>query len=198
METTQITNLDWKPKGFNNTGDLLFQVKSAPSPELAKLGDAILEGHGNRKQKIDPDVCTTLHAGGGWGDSGLGRINHRYGTLWGVFPAGTTDKTRPIQALEKLQRFSPMCKEHAGACCVHFYYPPTGQSGDYCRWKHIALSFYFTRASFQYITLARLEQCRTAAMGNMSPVAATKAVRAVLWHVCSSCSSHCSSQYELL
>ena len=40
-------------------------------PELAILGDAILEGHGNRKREIDPDVCTTLHAGGGGGDSGL-------------------------------------------------------------------------------------------------------------------------------
>ena len=170
--------------------------RAPPLPELAKLGDAILEGHGNRKQAIDPDVCTTLHAGGGGRDSGLGRVYHFYGTLWGVLPAGTGDKTRPIQASEKLQRFSPMCKEHAGACCFHFYYPPTGQSGGYCRWKHIAFSFYFTRASFQYITLARLEQCRTAAMGNVP--SGCKAVTAVLWHVCSSLSSHCSSQYELL
>ena len=39
--------------------------RAPPLPELAKLGDAILEGDGNRKQEIDPDVCTTLHAGGG-------------------------------------------------------------------------------------------------------------------------------------
>ena len=130
-------------------------------------------------------MCAQLcMQGEGGRDSGLGRINHFYGTLWGVSPPGTAEKTRPIQASEKLPRFPPMCKQHAGACCFHFYYPPTGQSGDYCRWKHIALSFYFTRASFQYGTLARLEQCRTAAMGNMSPVAATNMPQ-------SSCDSLC-------
>ena len=172
--------------------------RAPPPPQLAKLGGAILEGHGNREQEIDPDECTTLHAGGRgeglwtWKNKPLLRYSV------GVFPPGTAEKTRPIQASENLQRFSPMCKQHAGACCFHFYYPPTGQSGDYCRWKHIAFSFYFTRASFQYGTLARLEQCRTAAMGNMSPVAATTTVTAALWHVCGSRSSHCSSQCELL
>ena len=38
--------------------------RAPPLPQLAKLGGAILEGHGNREQEIDPDVCTTLHAGG--------------------------------------------------------------------------------------------------------------------------------------
>ena len=149
------------------------------------------------ENKQSTPMCAQLcMQGEGGRDSGLGRINHFYGTLWGVFPPGTAEKTRPIQASEKLRRFSPMCKQHAGACCFHFYYPPTGQSGDYCRWKHIALSFSFTRASFQYITLARLDQCRTAAMGNVP--SGCKAVTAVLWHVCNSLSSHCSSQYELL
>ena len=148
------------------------------------------------ENKKSTPMCAQLCMQGEGG--GLWTWKNKPPLRYSVFPAGTTDKTRPIQASEKLQRFSPMCKEQAGACCFHSYYPPTGLSGDYCRWKHIALSFYFTRASFQYISLARLEQCRTAAMGNMSPVAATKAVRAVLWHVCSSCSSHCSSQYELL
>ena len=198
LEKTQITNLDWKPKGFNGRGDLFLQVKGAPSAQLAKLGDAILEGHGNRKQETDPDVCTTLHARGGGKGLWTSRNTPLLRYSGGVLPPATMDKTRPLQASEKLLRFSPMCKEHAGSCCFHFYYPPTGQSGDYCRWKRIAFSFYFTRASFRYIMLARLEQCRTAAMGNMSPAAATKPVTAVLWHVCSSRSSHCSSQYELL
>ena len=26
-------------------------------------------------------------------------------------------------------------REHVHACPFHFYYPPTGQSGDYFRWK---------------------------------------------------------------
>jgi hypothetical protein len=135
---------------------------------------------------------------GGGRESGLGRINHFYGTLWGVVPPGTAAKTRPTQASEQSRQFFHNAREHVNACCFHFYYPPTGQSGDYFRWKNIGGSFCFICASSQWIMLARLQQCSRAAMGNTFLLAAAAIVMAALCDGCSSCSSHCSSQYELL
>ena len=98
-----------------STVEVIYSSKSGapPLPKLAKLGAALLDGHGHRKTKIEPEVCTTLRAGGRERGSGLGRINHFYGTLWGAIPPYTTDETRPIQASVKLRRF-PQCFKTSG------------------------------------------------------------------------------------